>query len=83
MIRQIGMVMIVSEYIKGDAILPKLIEYYKGYGNVPLELESLIDDIPDEPVVECAEILKVADDQERIGYIQTAQVLRKLVNDNE
>ena len=73
----------MSEYIKADSVIDVLSDYFGNYSRIPLELEDLIDDIPDEPVVECPVLLKEADYQEKIGFIETAKTLRKLVIEND
>lgn len=72
-----------KEYIDGDAVMDALAEYFGNYAAVPLELEDLIEDIPAESVIECPVLLREADYQEKIGFIETAKTLRKLVIDNE
>ena len=73
----------MSEYIKEDSVIDALADFFGNYASVPLELEDLIDAIEDEPVVECSVILKEADYQDKLGFIQTAKTLRKLVDENE
>lgn len=73
----------MSEYVKADSVIDVLSDYFGNYSRIPLELEDLIDDIPDEPVVECSVLLSEAAYQEKIGFIETAKTLRKLVDENE
>ena len=73
----------MSEYIKEDSVIDALADFFGNYASVPLELEDLIDAIEDEPVVECSVISKEADYQDKLGFIQTAKTLRKLVDENE
>lgn len=71
------------EYINSDSVMDALAEYFGNYAAVPLELEDLIEDIPAESVIECSVLAREADYQEKVGFIETAKTLRKLVNDNE
>ena len=72
----------MSEYIKEDSVIDALADFFGNYASVPLELEDLIDDIQDEPVVECSALLHEADYQEKVGSAETAKILRKLVDEN-
>lgn len=72
-----------KEFIDADSVMGALAEYFGNYAAVPLELEDLIEDIPAEPVIECSVLLSEAAYQEKIGFIETAKTLRKLVDDYE
>jgi hypothetical protein len=43
------------------------------------KIQMLINEAPAAEVVEVSKILKTADEQEKQGFIQTAMILRKLV----
>ena len=51
-------------------------------GVVHKKIQMLINEAPAVDVVEVAKILKTADEQEKQGFIQTAKVLRELVNND-
>ena len=73
----------IDYYINSDSVMDALAEYFGNYAAVPLELEDLIEDIPAESVIECSVLLREADYQDKIGFIETAKILRKLVDENE
>ena len=50
-------------------------------GVVHKKIQMLINEAPAVDVVEVSKILKTADEQEKQGFIQTAKVLRELVEE--
>ena len=64
----------MSDYIKRDGVMMVL-----GQSKTLTDGMRSVFMIPSADVVEVSKILKTADEQERIGYIQTAGTLRSIV----
>ena len=64
----------MSDYIKRDGVMSVL-----GQSKTLTDGMRSVLMIPRADVVEVSKILKTADEQERQGFIQTAKVLRELV----
>lgn len=62
----------MSDYIKR-----KEVKWALNGACVVYDLDT-INNIPAADVVECSKLLEIADKQEKLGFIQTADVLRRI-----
>ena len=72
----------MSDYIKREDAIQEVIYELDAFDHVPQALIDRIkrdfDTLPTADVAECSELLKEADRQEKLGFIQTADAMRKV-----
>lgn len=70
----------MSEYVNKEDVIEELQERVT-FGGEPMPngfFKFVLEGVPSANVIEVSRLLETADEQEKLGYIQTADVLRRI-----